>query len=245
MSYGIFAEFYDELTLNVGYNRRAAYLAVLLAKFGHNAGLTLDLACGTGSLTLELAKLGIDVYGADASEEMLSIAQEKAYEAGIDVLFLCQKMQELDLYGTIDTCVCSLDSINHLTDIDDVRKTFGRVSMFMNKGGLFVFDVNTVYKHSEILSNNTFVYDTDNVYCVWQNSIKENNTVQIDLTFFVSNGEGYRRCDESFCERAYTIDELTRLLNEAGFEVQAVYGDMGFNKPSEKEQRVIFVAKKM
>ena len=245
MSYGIFAEFYDELTLNVGYDRRAAYLAVLLAKFGHNAGLTLDLACGTGSLTLELAKMGIDVYGVDASEEMLSAAQEKAYESNIDTLFLCQKMQELDLYGTIDTCVCSLDSINHMTDIADVQKTFERVSLFMNKGGLFVFDVNTVYKHREILSDNTFVYDTDNVYCVWQNSLKENNIVDIDLTFFVPDGESYQRYDESFSERAYTQDELTELLNNAGFEVQAVYGDMGFNEPRDNEQRVIFVAKKI
>lgn len=245
MSYGIFAEFYDELTLNVGYDRRAAYLAVLLAKFGHRAGLTLDLACGTGSLTLELAKLGIDVYGADASEEMLSVAQEKALESNTDTLFLCQKMQELDLYGTIDTCVCSLDSINHLTDIDDVQKTFEKVSLFMNKGGLFVFDVNTVYKHKEILADNTFVYDTDNVYCVWQNSLKENNIVDIDLTFFVPDGESYYRYDESFSERAYTRDELTELLNKAGFEVQAVYGDMGFNEPTENEQRIVFVAKKI
>lgn len=245
MSYGIFAEFYDELTLNVGYDRRAAYLAVLLAKFGHNAGLTLDLACGTGSLTLELAKLGIDIYGVDASEEMLSIAHEKAFEQNIDTLFLCQKMQELDLYGTIDTCICSLDSVNHLTDIDDVRKTFERVSLFMNKGGYFVFDVNTVYKHREILADNTFVYDTDNVYCVWQNSLKENNVVDIDLTFFVPDGESYLRYDESFSERAYTQDELTDALNDAGFEVQAVYGDMGFNKPKEAEQRIVFVAKKI
>ena len=245
MSYGIFAEFYDELTQNVGYDRRAAYLAVLLAKFGHNAGLTLDLACGTGSLTLELAKLGIDIYGADASEEMLSVAQEKAAQANIDTLFLCQKMQELDLYGTIDTCVCSLDSINHLTDINDVQKAFEKVSLFMNKGGMFVFDVNTVYKHKEILADNTFVYDTDDVYCVWQNSLKENNVVDIDLTFFVPDGESYFRYDESFSERAYTRDELTELLNKAGFEVQAVYGDMGFNEPRETEQRIIFVAKKI
>lgn len=245
MSYGIFAEFYDELTLNVGYDRRAAYLAVLLAKFGHHAGLTLDLACGTGSLTLELAKMGIDIYGADASEEMLSVAQEKAMESNIDTLFLCQKMQELDLYGTIDTCICSLDSINHLTDINDVEKTFERVSLFMNQGGLFVFDVNTVYKHKEILADNTFVYDTDNVYCVWQNSLKENNVVDMDLTFFVPDGESYFRYDESFSERAYTQEELTELLNKAGFELQAVYGDMGFNEPRENEQRVIYVAKKM
>ncbi len=245
MSYGIFAEFYDELTLNVAYDKRAAYLAVLLAKFGHNAGLTLDLACGTGSLTLELAKMGIDIYGVDASEEMLAIANEKAFEQNIDTMFLRQKMQELDLYGTIDTCICSLDSINHLTEIDDVEKAFSKVSLFMNKGGYFVFDVNTVYKHKEILADNTFVYDTDDVYCVWQNSLKENNVVDIDLTFFVPEGESYARYDESFCERAYTEHELTELLNKTGFEVQAIYGDMGFNKPREDEQRIVFVAKKI
>ena len=244
MSYGIFAEFYDELTLNVGYDRRAAYLAVLLAKFGHSAGLTLDLACGTGSLTLELYKMGIDVYGVDASEEMLSIAQEKTYKANIDTLFLCQKMQELDLYGTIDTCICSLDSINHLTDISDVKKTFERVALFMNKGGYFIFDVNTIYKHKEILANNTFVYDTDNVYCVWQNSIKENNIIDIDLSFFVPDGNTYTRYDESFSERAYSRGELAELLNKTGFEVQAVYGDMSFNEPAENEQRLIFAARK-
>lgn len=245
MSYGVFAEFYDKLTLNVDYERRAAYLAVLFAKLGHQAGLTLDLACGTGSLTLELAKLGIDVYGADGSEEMLSAAQDKAFEQNIDTLFLCQKMQELDLFGTIDTCVCSLDSINHLTDAEDVKKTFGRVSLFMNKGGLFVFDVNTPYKHQKVLENNTFVYDTDEVYCVWQNSLKENNIVDIDLTFFVPDGELFERYDESFSERAYSREELSAWLEESGFRVDAVYGDMGFFEPAQNEQRVIFVARKI
>lgn len=245
MSYGVFADFYDGLTLNVDYARRASYIAVLFAKLGHNMGLTLDLACGTGSLTLELAKMGVDVYGVDGSEEMLSVASEKAFEQNIDTLFLCQKTQELDLYGTIDTCVCSLDSINHLTDRDDVRKTFAKVSLFMNKGGYFLFDVNTVYKHEKVLADNTFVYDTDDVFCVWQNSLRENNTVDIDLTFFIPDGEVYSRYDESFSERAYTTDELTEMLNEAGFEVQAVYGDMGFFPPKEKDERIVFVAKKI
>ncbi|MBR1730944.1 MAG: class I SAM-dependent methyltransferase, partial [Ruminococcus sp.] len=191
------------------------------------------------------AKMGIDVYGVDCSEEMLSVAQEKAFEENIDTLFLCQKMQELDLYGTIDTCICSLDSINHLTEISDVQMTFERVSLFMNRGGYFVFDVNTIYKHKEILADNTFVYDTDDVYCIWQNSLKENNIVDIDLTFFVPEGESYTRYDESFSERAYSNEELTELLNKAGFEIQAVYCDMGFNKPLKTEQRVIYVAKKV
>ena len=185
MSYGVFADFYDGLTLNVDYARRASYIAVLFAKLGHNMGLTLDLACGTGSLTLELAKMGVDVYGVDGSEEMLSVASEKAFEQNIDTLFLCQKMQELDLYGTIDTCVCSLDSINHLTSENDVIETFRRIEKYLAPDGLFVFDANTVYKHRNILGDNCFIYDTDTVFCAWQNSYCEkDNRVDITLDFF-------------------------------------------------------------
>lgn len=244
-SYGIFADFYDALTLNVDYKERARYIVDTLKSLNHDMGLTLDLACGTGKLTLELKKLGVDVYGADASEDMLSVAYEKAVGEGFgDMLFLCQKMQELDLYGSIDTCVCTLDSINHMTDIADVKKTFERVSLFMNKGGYFLFDVNTVYKHREVLGDNTFVYDLDEVYCVWENSLKENNVVDIDINFFVPNGELYERYEESFSERAYTENELTDMLRGAGFEVVKRLGDMTDKAPSDDEQRVIYIAKK-
>ncbi len=244
-SYGIFADFYDALTLNVDYKQRAEYIVNTLKNLGHDMGLTLDLACGTGKLTLELKKLGVDVYGADASEEMLSFAYEKAVSQGYDILFLRQKMQELDLYGGIDTCVCTLDSINHITDIGGVKKTFERVSMFMNKGGMFLFDVNTVYKHKNILADNTFVYDLDEVYCVWENSLKENNVVDIDINFFVPNGGLYERFEESFCERAYTDSQLTEMLEASGFRVVNRFGDMSENAPRDTEERVIYIAEKI
>ncbi len=243
-SYGVFADYYDALTLNVDYKQRAEYIVNTLEKLGHNMGLTLDLACGTGKLTLELKKLGVDVYGADASEEMLSYAYEKACENGFNILFLRQKMQELDLYGSIDTCVCTLDSINHLTEIEDVKKTFERVSLFMNSGGCFLFDVNTVYKHKNILADNTFVYDLDEVYCVWENSLKENNIVDISINLFVPEGGLYSRFEENFSERAYSDEELTSMLNEAGFEVLARYSDMSMNAPLEDDERIIYIAKK-
>ena len=150
MSYASFAQYYDSLTHNVEYARRADYLCTLLAHLGHAPGLTLDLACGTGSLTVELAKRGMDIYGIDGSADMLSVARQKAAESGLDLLFLCQKMQKLDLYGTVDTVICALDSINHLTLEKDVQTAFDRVSLFMNPGGWFLFDVNTVYKLSLI-----------------------------------------------------------------------------------------------
>ena len=117
MAYEVFADYYDRLTENVEYKARAEYILSLLEKFSHEAGLTLDLACGTGSLTLELKKLGVDIYGIDSSPDMLSVAHQKADEAGEEILYLCQKMQSIDLYGTIDTCLCTLDSINHILSI--------------------------------------------------------------------------------------------------------------------------------
>ncbi len=245
MAYEVFADYYDKLTGNVGYKERAQYILNVFDKLNHSAGLTLDLACGTGSLTLELKKKGVDIYGVDASPDMLSVALQKASEEGEQILYLCQKMQNIDLYGTIDTCVCTLDSINHMTNEQDVQKTFQRVSLFMNKGGVFLFDVNTVYKHRYVLSDNVFVFDTDEVYCVWQNTPEEDNKVKISLDFFIPEGENYYRITEEFSERAYSVEELESMLAKAGFKVEAVFGDMTFDAPKDDEQRIIVAARKI
>ncbi len=245
MAYEVFADYYDRLTGNVEYKKRAEYLLRLLTKHNHEPGLTLDLACGTGSLTLELKKMGVDIYGIDGSADMLSVALQKAAEEGEQILYLCQKMQSIDLYGTIDTCLCTLDGINHLTDKKLVQKTFQRVSLFMNEGGLFVFDVNTVYKHRKVLADNVFVFDTDEVYCVWQNTPAQGDVVEISLDFFIPEGDGYYRMTETFRERAYTTEELSEMLQSAGFKVEGIYGDMTFDAPNDDEQRLIFVARKI
>ena len=242
--YNSFSEYYDTLMQNVGYKERSRYILSAFERLSHDMGLTLDLACGTGALTIELKKAGVDIYGIDASYEMLSHAVEKAGDLNLDILFLCQKMQSIDLYGTIDTCVCTLDSINHLTDINDVQKTFDRVSLFMNKGGYFLFDANTIYKHEKVLADNTFVYESEDVFCVWQNSIKENNVIEIELDFFEREGECYYRTGESFCERAYSDEELTSMLEKAGFEVVERFSDMTFDSPKDDDQRVVYIARK-
>lgn len=244
-AYSDFAEFYDCLTQNVGYDKKADYLLKLFKRHNHNAGITLDLACGTGTLTLELKQRGIDIYGIDASCEMLSIAQQKAFENGQNIMFICQKMQSLDLYGTIDTCICTLDSINHLTSSADVQKTFDRISMFMNPDGLFVFDANTVYKHKYVLGDNCYIYDTEKVFCAWQNNYNEkNNKVMITLDFFEPDGKLYRRSSEQFSERAYTRSEMAEMLTKAGFELESVYDDISFEAPKQNSEREIYVARK-
>lgn len=245
--YEAFAPFYDELTENVGYEERGEYLLSLLKSNGVHKGILLDLACGTGSLSVYFAKRGYEVIGVDISADMLSRARVKAYESGVDILLLNQSMTQLDLYGTVDCAVCTLDSINHLTNEADVKKCFECVSLFMNEGGVFIFDANTPYKHRKILANNTFVYDTHGVYCVWQNSFDpQTDEVEISLDFFTQSENGlYERFEESFSECAYSDGSLIKMLSDSGFEVAAVYDDMTKNPPCGNSQREIFVARKM
>ncbi len=246
-NYGYFASFYDELTNNVHYEKTAHYILSLAERYHHEMGITLDLACGTGSLTVLLKQMGIDIYGIDASAQMLSVAQEKALLQDIHgMLFLCQKMQNLDLFGTIDTCICTLDSINHITDIKELQKVFDKVSFFMNPKALFIFDVNTLYKHQSVLADNTFVYDSENVYCVWQNTLfKDKRTVEISLDFFEKvKNNSYQRYHEQFREYAYTHEEICDMLKKAGFELLDVFGEYSFEKPKKNTQRNFYIARK-
>ena len=244
-SYNSFAEYYDGLMEDARYEERCRYILETARRFDHHMGRTLDLACGTGSLTLELHRSGVDVFGADGSVEMLSEATQKSISEGARILFVNMEMQLLDLPEPIDTCVCTLDSINHLTDESDVLRTFSGVARHMNPGGLFIFDVNTVFKHREILADNVFVAENDRVFCVWQNFLRENGIVDISLDFFAEDGGVYFRSSEDFSERAYSEETLRRLLSEAGFEVLSVCGDLTFEPPAPDEQRIIFTARKI
>lgn len=249
MSYSVFAKYYDELTNNISYPDRARYFDQIIKKYHPEEGrILLDLACGTGSLSLEMDKLGYDVIGIDGSPAMLSEAFQKRSETGQDsILFLCQPMDELDLYGTIDAAICSLDSLNHITEPETLQTVFDKVSLFMNPKGLFVFDVNTVYKHSQVLGNNIFVYDCKNVYCVWQNRYTEQSKiVNIDLDFFEYDEENdaYYRSSESFSEKAYTEEELQKMLKHSGLEVVARYAGDTFEPVQPDTQRVIYVTVK-
>lgn len=245
MSYSVFARSYDLLMRGVDYGARADYFCAALKRLGHEPGLTIDLACGTGSFTLELAKRGIDVFGLDASPEMLSAAQNKTCAAGKNILYLCQKLQELDLYGTVDTAVCTLDSVNHIAVRKDLREAFRRIALFLNPGGYFLFDANTLYKHREILADHVFVYDFPEVYCIWQNCCEpKSGRVSVSLDLFEHRGSLYSRSSEHFFERAYSVAALSADLRKAGLEVTAVWGDMSFSEPAPNEERIIVAAKK-
>ena len=247
MSYGVFSEFYDALTANVSYDTVSQVLSSLLTRYGKGRGLLLDLACGTGSVSVRLAEKGYEVIGVDLSPEMLSEAQNKAYSAGQNILFLCQDMTKLDLYGTVDAAVCTLDGLCHLPDEESVSAALGKVSLFMNPGGVFLFDVNSVYKHRAVLGNNTFVYDTDDVYCVWQNTLLPDGvTVQMDLDFFepVSDEGDYVRQSERFTERAYPRETLEAMLRKAGFTVLDVFDGYSEKPAHDTSERLLFAVRK-
>ncbi len=243
-AYGIFAQFYDTLTSNIDYAKRAQYFDSVVRKYGgKQGGILLDLACGTGSLSEQMDALGYDVIAVDNSPEMLGIAMEKKFDSGRNIQYLCQDMRELDMFGTIDVTVCALDSLNHLDSFEDVKRVFEKVFLFCEPGGLFIFDINTEYKHKMILGDNTFIYDTDDVYCVWQNSC-ENSRVKIELDFFVPENDVYRRYEESFCENAYPLNDVENALKETGFEI-LMCCDGDSEKPvCDTTQRAVFAVRK-
>lgn len=242
--YGAFSAFYDSLTENVDYAGWAEYLLELFESHGKRPHLLLDLACGTGGLSAELLQRGVDIIGVDGSEDMLGEAMEKAAPFGERWMLLCQDMRELDLFGTVDGAVCMLDSLNHLTKTADLKEVFRRLGLFIEKDGLFIFDVNTPYKHETVLGDTAFTYEEDGFFCAWQNHyLPRTKEVDIELNFFVEEEEGYTRYTEYIRERAYTEKTLRRLLDEAGFEVLAVYGERTKTAPATDEQRMVFVTR--
>lgn len=246
MSYSSFAAFYDSLQSDVMYEQRAGYIAKLFKKYDRLPTQLLDVACGTGGFSLQFAKMGMSVTAADLSPEMLSVAQKKASATDLDIMLVCQSARDTKLPYAVDGAVCCLDSINHIIDKRELKASFRAVAAAVKDGGLFIFDVNTPFKHRNILSGNTFVIENDDVYCVWQNSdCEKNGTVGICLDFFGKDADGkYIRTTEEFAERAYTDEEIRGMLEPAGLEVVAVLGDMSFKAPKACDERVIYVTKK-
>lgn len=243
-----FARFYDSLTADVDYRARGSFLKKLAKRHGGGFRLVLDLACGTGSLAVELARLGAEVIAVDGSREMLAQAARKSAGLTPPVLYLCQEMTKLDLYGTVDTALCTLDSLNHLPGKEAIRETFRRVRLFTEPGGLFLFDMNTPEKHKDRLAGSAFVRETEEVCCVWQNSWdprEGDSGVLIDLDFFVwEKGDRYRRVSESFREVAFPREEIAALLGETGFELLEVQGDYTGAPPLPREERLVYVARR-
>ncbi len=239
-SYNIFAEFYDDLTQNVEYEKIAKYVSSFFKKYYPSGKTVLDLACGTGTLSKLLNEEGYNIIGIDLSDDMLCIASSKSVD---NASFIKGDISSFALPQKVDYCVCSLDSINHLKSIEQVGECFNCVYNSLVDGGIFVFDVNTVYKHKNVLNDNTFVFDEENFFLSWDNEYLGENTVRILLDFFVFNGVNYDRFSEEFCEKAYEISEIENKLNK--FKILGVYDELTLTEPKNDSERIYFVCKKV
>lgn len=246
-SYEGLAASYDALTTDVGYEKRADFLEKLFRRSRIPVHTVLDLACGTGTMTWLLTGRGYELIGVDGSEEMLAAAMEKSGQVeGIPPIFLHQSMPQLDLYGTVDAAICCLDSLNYLTRPADVQRTFRRLHLFIAPGGLLVFDINTVAKLAA-LDGQVFLDETEDTYCVWRAEYSKRSRICsyfMDLFRLDEESGQWERGEELHRERAYTVEELTGFLRQAGFLGIKVYGDKKMRAPRPGEQRVFFVARK-
>ena len=246
-SYEALAGCYDGLTYDVDYPAWADYIEKHFARRGLPGRTVLDLACGTGSLTWELARRGYEMIGVDRSPEMLAQAAEKADGAvPVPPLFLCQSMEKLDLYGNIDACVCCLDSVNYVTRPKQLQKAFERVHLFLMPGGLFLFDVNTPQK-LQAMDGQVFLDETEDTYCVWRGEFSRRSGICsyfMDIFRLDEETGLWERGEELHQERAYPLEELTAMLQKAGFRDIKTYGELKLRPPAQGEGRVFFAARK-
>lgn len=255
-AYTGFASVYDEFMDNVPYDEWTDYLVSLFKEYQIEAGqLILELGCGTGSMTRRLFKKGYDMIGLDYSDDMLEIAREKDSQEEIPygkILYLNQDMREFELYGTVACVISICDSMNYITDPKDLKKVFSLVNNYLDPGGLFIFDLNTVYKYQHILADSTIAENREDASFIWENYYDEKTKInEYDITIYKKAEFEYEeeetplfeRMEETHYQRAYEIEEIKQLLTEAGMEFITSY-EVGTKKsPSECSERVYIIAR--
>lgn len=243
-AYGALAASYDRLTNDVAYEAVVDFYFEILAREGLRPKTAVDLACGTGSVTLLLAQRGLRVTGVDMSEEMLCVASQKAQKLDNQPMFVCQKLQELRLPRGVDLAVCALDSLDYITDPADCKEAIRRVYKSLNPGGCFIFDVNTPEK-LQAMDGQVFLDEDDDVYCVWRGEFDEQtNICSYGMDLFQREGDYWCRSFEEHREYAYSASQLCEYLKAAGFTSIAVYADRRFEAPAPGEQRIYIKARK-
>ena len=237
------AAYYDRF-VGADYEQIIQFIDQTLKSNLPDASLVCDIGCGSGTVTLGLLEKGYDMIGIDGSVEMLTEAMNKrsSLDNGEKALFLCQQLPDFELYGTVDAIISTLDTVNYLTDPKDLEKLFYWVRNYLNPNGLFIFDVNTLYKYQEVLNGYSAVYEEDSVFFTWR-SFFENGLCCHQLTYFTKAEVGYVRRDEEQQQRYYSPREIDRVLNQYGFELLGVYDDYSVRAPQENSQRITYVAR--
>ena len=247
-AYGKFARVYDLFMDNIDYEEWADYIQKHLEEQGIRDGLVLELGCGTGTMTGLLAQKGYDMIGVDNSEEMLAEAMEKKMESGQDILYLLQDMQEFELYGTVRAVVSVCDSLNYLTEKEDLLQVFRLVNNYLDPEGVFIFDFNTVYKYKEVMGDTVIAEDRGECSFIWDNYYYDEEKInEYDLTLFIRE-EGkeknlYRKYQETHYQRGYTLDEMKELIQSSGLIFETAYDAFTHEAPTEKSERIYIIAR--
>lgn len=242
-SYTVLAEFYDQLTTDVPYQRWADYIEKQFARQNASVRSIVELGCGTGTLASILAQRGYQVTAMDLSPDMLSVAAKKC--EGLDVRLVCQDMSRLALPVQTDAVLCCLDSLNYVTRPAQVQRTFQRVFRSLKPGGLFLFDVKTPFA-LEGADGQVYIDENEEVYCVWRGEYNRHRRIcgyGIDLFVLQDDGSWWRD-GEYHEEYAYTMEELVGWLSEAGFSRIRQFGNLRLSPPKEEAERIFFIARK-
>ncbi len=202
----------------------------------------LDLGCGTGGITALLADMGYDTVGVDISPEMLMCARENT--AGKDVLLLNQDMRSFELYGTVQGIVCSFDTLNYLSSEEELTETLSLCRLYMEKGGVMVCDINSLYRYEKVYGTNSFVYEVDDDMLVWQNEWDgEKGECAFYLTMFAADEYGYSREDETTVQKYFSPEALSSCARKAGFTSVKLYGEKDLSSPAETSEKLYAVIK--
>ena len=222
--YEALAPWYDSLTGDVPYGAIADFYERAFADEGGEFRLLLDLCCGTGSMTWELAGRGYEMIAADRSVDMLMQARSKQGKCTVQPLFLCQAAEELDLYGTVDAAVCCLDGFNYIP-ADTLPEVFRRLHLFIRPDGLLIFDIRTP-DFLRALDGQVFVDEKEDVLCLWRADFDEElNALVYGMDLFTRRGRLWERSGEEHLEYAHTPEALCAMLEAAGFENVSLRSD--------------------
>ncbi len=242
--YAALADYYDRLQFDVDYRGYAAMVRRLLRGAGIATGTLVELACGTGSLTRELARLGYDMIGCDLSPDMLSVAAQRLEDLDPLPLLICQDMTELELPAPVDGAVCALDSVNYITDQRRLRRLFARLHRYLRPGGLFVFDIKTTAWFEE-LDGVSSVWEEDGWFAAWQYGFDRRTMRALNaVDLFIERDGLYERHSELHRQRAYPLDFVLRLLKECGFSQAEVYQSTDLAPYQEESGRLYIAARR-
>jgi len=245
-SYNNFALVYDMFMDNVDYEEWSSYIAGVLKENGVTDGLVLELGCGTGSMTELLAGQGYEMIGVDNSAEMLEVAFAKKQVSGRDILYLLQDMREFELYGTVRAVISVCDSLNYILEEDELLGVFQMVDNYLDPGGVFVFDLNTVYKYEVMMGEETFAESREDGSFIWDNYYDSESMInEYELAIFIPEGnEGmYRKYEETHYQRAYELETVKGLLKRAGLEYAVAYDAFTHDAPKADSERIYVVAR--